>query len=123
MPRDDDITIGQICDAARRILRFADGLTREAFLADELRQSAIERQLFIVCEAVAGRLSDAFRTAHPEIEWAAMRRMRNILAHSYDFVNLDIVWQTIDEDIPRLLSTLESLDKQPGEFENSEAEP
>ena len=110
MPHDDSITIGQICDAMRRIQRFAAGLDRDAFMTDELRQSAIERQLFIVCEAVVSRLSSEFKATYPDIEWSNIKRMRNILAHAYDFVNLDIVWQTVTEDIPKLLTAFEPLE-------------
>lgn len=109
MPHDDAVTVGQICDAARRIIRFCSGLDRAGFMADELRQSAIERQLFIIGEAVAGRLSKQFKDAHPDIAWAEMTRMRNILAHGYDFVNLDIIWQTVVEDIPALITTLDPI--------------
>lgn len=112
MPHDDGITISQICDAARRIHRFRDGLDRDAFMSDDLRQSAIERQLFIIGEAVASRLSAEFMDAHPEMEWASMKGMRNILAHGYDFVSLDIVWQTITQDIPDLLTSLEPLEQE-----------
>jgi uncharacterized protein with HEPN domain len=79
-------------------------------MLDELRQSAVEWQLFIIGEAVASRLSEEYKASHPSIEWRSIKRMRNILAHGYDFVNLDIIWQTIHDDIPHMLYMLSALE-------------
>lgn len=57
----------------------------------------------------AGRVSESFRTAHPELPWREMTGTRNWLIHAYDQVNLETVWRTASEDIPRLVAQLERL--------------
>jgi len=105
MPRDPECLL-DMAEAARKILRFKEGMDRSAFLADEKTQSAITHQLLIIGEAAKG-LSPAFTAAHPEIPWQAMARMRDRLIHHYRGTNLGEVWKAADEDIPALLSFLE----------------
>lgn len=64
--------------------------------------------LEIVGEA-AGRLSTRFREENPAIPWAEIRGMRNRMIHRYDDIDVDIVWETVTRDIPRLIPQLESL--------------
>ncbi|HEX5370550.1 MAG TPA: HepT-like ribonuclease domain-containing protein [Dehalococcoidia bacterium] len=59
----------------------------EAFIEDALLIHAIERELEIVGEA-ARRISDTYRTAHPEIPWRSIIGLRNVLAH--DYANVDL---------------------------------
>jgi len=61
--------------------------------------------LEIVGEA-AKHVSPEFQAAQPGVPWAAAARMRDRLVHHYFDVNLDILWQTVTEDLPRLLETL-----------------
>ena len=51
---------------------------------------------------LVGRVSDEVRSANPDIPWAAIKKMRNLHAHDYENVDLDIVWITLTEDIPVL---------------------
>lgn len=51
---------------------------------------------------LVGRLSDEVRIANPDIPWAAIKKMRNLHAHDYENVDLNIVWVTLTEDIPVL---------------------
>ncbi|MBA2083586.1 hypothetical protein B1J97_17600 [Aeromonas veronii] len=48
----------------------------------------------------------AFTEAHKEIPWRSMRNMRNRMAHGYFDINLDIVWDTVQELLPELLKQL-----------------
>ena len=64
----------------REIAEFTNGLAAETFAADLLRRRAIERELEILGEA-AKRLSAEFRDAHPDIPWARIIALRNVLAH------------------------------------------
>jgi uncharacterized protein with HEPN domain len=62
----------------------------------------------IIGEA-AGRISDEVRAGHPQIPWRDIVGMRHHLIHAYYDVNLDIVWQTVTEDLPPLIPSLESI--------------
>ncbi len=55
------------------------------------------------------RLSREFRAAHPEIPWDDVAGMRDVIAHQYDRIDLDIVWQVIGRNIPELLSLIAPL--------------
>lgn len=58
---------------------------------------------------LVGRLSDDFLNKHHEIPWHAMKAMRNLHAHDYERVDLEIVWNTLIEDIPELKRQLEEI--------------
>lgn len=104
-----DVTwLEDILIAARKIIRAAEGLTREEFEADEYRVLSVERLLEIIGEA-AKQLSDPFRTEHPEIPWRQMAGMRDILIHAYRKINRDEVWKAVSLSIPALITAVEPL--------------
>lgn len=104
----DDATLLDLARAARLMLDFTRGLDRAAFLADAKTQSAVLHQLMIVGEAVK-RLSPAFRAQYAQLPWTLMAGMRDQLIHKYDEVDLELVWQTVQADIPALLSFITPL--------------
>jgi len=104
----DEATVLDMIGASRLIIEFKRDLDRAAFYDDEKTQSAILHQLMVLGEA-AKRLSVSFRSAHPEVPWSLIAGMRDNLIHEYDAVDLDEVWWTSENDIPRLLSQLEEL--------------
>ena len=106
--RPDDATLLDLAKAARLAVRFAEGFDRDAFLADAKTQAAVLHELLVIGEAVK-RLSEAFRTAHPDIPWRAMAGMRDKLIHAYDAVDIEEVWKTLRGDIPALIDFLRPL--------------
>jgi uncharacterized protein with HEPN domain len=60
-------------------------------------------------QEVVKRLSNDFRQLHPEIQWRQIAGMRDRLVHDYDEVNLDLVWQVVENFIPELLNYITSL--------------
>jgi len=72
-------------------------------------QDAVIRNLEVIGEAARNiELADpAFAPQHPDIAWSSMQGMRHRLAHGYYRVNLDIVWVTVERDIPQLLAQVE----------------
>jgi uncharacterized protein with HEPN domain len=104
----DDATLLDILKAARLVLEFKGKLTKKVFLRDVKTQSAILHQLLVVGEAVK-RLSEDFRSQHPQIPWIRIAGMRDKLIHQYDAVDLDEVWKTTAKDIAPLISFLEPL--------------
>ena len=90
---------------------FVDGLAKEDFLADKRTQQPVIMSLIIIGEA-ATKIMDgytAFTQAHSEVPWRSMRNMRNRMAHGYFDINLDIVWDTVQEWLPELLKQLPSV--------------
>jgi len=107
MYRDETILL-DIARAAHLVREFKQGMDKAAFVKDIKTQSAVLHQLMVIGEAVK-RLSQDFRTRHPEIPWTLIAGMRDKLIHGYDIVDLDEVWKTADADVPDLLSLLEPL--------------
>lgn len=104
----DDATLLDILRAARLALEFRGRLEKAAFLTDLKTQAAVLHELLVLGEA-AKRLSAAFREEHPDVPWKAIAGMRDRLLHGYDDVDLDLVWKTVDEDLPALVKRLEAL--------------
>jgi uncharacterized protein with HEPN domain len=91
--RDWRLYAEDIIEACGKVRRFIDGMTYEAFAADERTQDAVMRNLEIVGEA-AKNIPDHVVAGAPEIEWRNIRGMRDILAHGYFGTSLPIVWAT-----------------------------
>lgn len=94
--------------AARLILDFKRGMSHEAFVGDRRTQSAIVHQMLILGEA-AKRLSETFRSDHLDVPWSRIARMRDLMIHHYEAIDIEEVWRTADVDVPDLLSFLEPL--------------
>jgi uncharacterized protein with HEPN domain len=94
-------------DAARRAVALTAGKTREQLKADDVGQLALARLLEIVGEA-AGKVSPAFRASHGEIPWAEMSGLRNRLVHAYFDVDLDVLLDIVEKDLPSLITLLEA---------------
>ena len=71
-------------------------------------QDSVVRRIEIIGEA-AGRVSQKFRDENPDVPWSEMRGLRNRVIHRYDDIDMDIVWETVEQDIPRLIAQLERL--------------
>lgn len=84
---------------------FVDGLDKHDFLADKRTQQAVIMSFVIIGEAAA-KVMDSnaeFVEQHPEVPWRNMRGMRNRIAHGYFDIDLDVVWQTVQRNIPDLV--------------------
>ena len=101
----------QMIEGARDAVSFTDGMDRAGFLADLRTQRAVVMSLMIVGEAATRIVADhpAFAEAHPDIPWRSIRGMRNRIAHGYFDVDLDVVWQTVHIELPRLTERLEDI--------------
>ena len=75
---------------------------------DRLLDLAVTRLLEIIGEA-ANRVPLTEQALYPEIPWAQIVALRNRLIHGYDSVDLDIVWQIIQHDLPALVITLQKI--------------
>lgn len=100
--------IRDIIDAIDEIARFTDGYDHDAFLNDEKTIKAVLADFQIIGEATA-HVPESVQATNPEIPWRFMRQMRNIIVHAYFAVEPGIVWQTIQDDLPRLRQQLHSL--------------
>ncbi|MFZ5994799.1 MAG: DUF86 domain-containing protein [Thermodesulfobacteriota bacterium] len=105
MQRDDIVYVRHILDAARKAIIFTQNRTREALDSDEMLSLSLVRLLEIIGEA-ANSVSVGFQEKYTQIPWKKMIGLRNRLIHGYFDINLDIVWDTIVEDLPPLVAKL-----------------
>ena len=99
-PNNDDVLLQHIAECIARIQRHT-GDSRDRFMASELVQDAVLRNLQVLAES-ASRLSDRFRSTEPAVPWPEITSFRNRLTHGYLAINLDIVWEVGRQDLPTL---------------------
>jgi uncharacterized protein with HEPN domain len=106
-PSEDDLeSLWDMRKAIGRIQEFTAGISEETYLANVLVQSAVERQFEILGEA-ARRVSREFQVAHPEVDWRNTIGLRNVIAHQYDQVKQDKLWQAVQTALPDFIVLLE----------------
>ena len=100
--------LNHIADAIRRIDRYTSDMTEVAFLDDPMVQDAVIRNLEVIGETshnIESRFPE-FAEAHAEIPLAFAYQMRNAVAHGYFKVDLEIVWRTVQSDLPELATQI-----------------
>lgn len=100
-----------LLDKAEAVQRFVDGKLRSDLDTDRLLRSAIERELHNLGEAMR-RLRDLDPQFTARIsDWKRIIDFRNLLAHGYDAIDQDIVWQVIIDNLPALIADVRRLQK------------
>lgn len=96
--------LGHIQEAIGRIQHYLQDIDHAGFLAKEEKQDAVIRNLEIIGEAAGNiqRHFPDFATKHPDFPLKAAYGTRNVLAHGYFKVDLDVIWKTIERDLPEL---------------------
>ncbi len=108
MIKNDQVYLEHILEAISKIENFVNGLTKFDFDKNVLIQDAVIRNFEIIGEATK-RISKQFTQSHPEIPWQDMAGMRDKLIHDYLDVDLDVVWKTVEVDIPLLRKIISSI--------------
>ena len=107
-PRNWKMRVEDILDAIARTQEYTRSMTFEAFCQDHKTIDAVIRNLTVIGEAAAN-IPDDVADWHPEIPWRQMRDFRNVVVHIYFGVDLKVVWDTLQTDLPPLIETLRSL--------------
>ncbi|HUO08881.1 MAG TPA: DUF86 domain-containing protein [Phycisphaerae bacterium] len=92
-------------EAAEKATEFSRNKTREDFHRDQQLLFAVARCIEIIGEA-ASCVSEEARTRHSSIEWGGAIAMRNRIIHGYFDVDPDIVWATVQNNLPKLIESL-----------------
>ncbi|MBI4197503.1 MAG: DUF86 domain-containing protein [Chloroflexi bacterium] len=106
--------IRDILDAIQRIQQYTQSLTYQQFVDSPMVIDAVARNFITIGEAVR-HIPRQIQEAYPNIPWRAMYGMRNALAHEYDRVSLRRVWNTVEENLPKLPDLLREVLKDQGE--------
>ena len=105
MKKDPKILITHILQSIKSVEKYSKGLEKERFMNDEEKQDAINRKLEVIGEAVAN-LEDKFKQDYPNVPWQDISDMRNRLIHEYFAVDLDLVWEVLQKDLPALKANI-----------------
>ena len=97
--------LDDINESIDKIERYTRGMDYEAWCEDEKTIDAVIRNLEIIGEA-ASQLPKEIQDAFGDVPWRMMKGLRNILAHEYFAVDLDILWKTVNDDLPLLKKRL-----------------
>lgn len=109
MQPEDEVRLRHLVDAARTAVEFVEGRERGDIEADEMLRLALTKLVEIVGEA-AKQVSPSGRAEIPDVPWSAAARMRDRLVHHYFDIDLDVLWKTVNDDLPALLDVLPELD-------------
>jgi uncharacterized protein with HEPN domain len=101
MPRDGLAYVQDMLEAIVRIREYTQGIDRNAFERDRKTVDAVLRNLEIIGEAAKG-VPRSVQERAPDIEWRKIAGMRDLLAHAYFQVDLDIVWSVLGENLRAL---------------------
>lgn len=94
--------------SARKIEAYVDGLTKSDFVKDSKTVDAVVRNLEIIGEA-ANRLPDQAKDTYSDISWPQIIGLRHRVVHEYFGVDLDLIWQIVENDLPPFKFFLESI--------------
>ena len=97
-----------IIDAVNKIDQYTEGMTFEQFRSDSKTVDAVVRNLEVIGEA-SRHIPAWVEEVHPEVPWADMRAMRNVLTHEYERVDLSVVWDTLQSNLPPLVPLLQAI--------------
>ena len=106
MRKDNIIRLRHMLEAAKEAISFSENKTKNDLHSDRMLALSIIKSIEIIGEA-ASTVTKDFRDSHNEIPWASIVGMRNRLIHVYFDIDLDRVWDTLTDDLPPLISTLE----------------
>ena len=105
--RDDRLYLIHITECIERIERYtAPG--HDVFLCDTMMQDAVLRNLRVLSESTQ-RLSDPLKDQHSEVDWTSIAAFRNVVVHDYLGIDLEIIWEITQRDVPELKQGVERI--------------
>jgi uncharacterized protein with HEPN domain len=102
------LRIQDMLDAIAEIQSFTAGLDLETFRQDRKTVRAVAYNFMILGEAARHVPRDVL-ARHPHVPWAQIRGIRNVVAHEYRRVDVDVVWQTLQSNLPPLVPLLQQM--------------
>jgi uncharacterized protein with HEPN domain len=108
MIKNDQVYLEHIIEAIVKIENFTNEISRFDFDRNVMIQDAVIRNIEIIGEATK-KISKTLTQSHQEIPWSEMAGMRDKLIHDYLDVDLDVVWKTIEVDLPLLKKLISNI--------------
>jgi uncharacterized protein with HEPN domain len=97
-----------IQEAIELAIEFTNGMNFDEFSQDKKTIFAVTRAIQIIGEAVK-KLPDSLRQQYPQIPWKDIAKMRDKVTHQYFAVNLEVLWNTVQQDLPLLQSLISAV--------------
>lgn len=107
-PRDWQFRIRDMLEAIESVRSYTEGMDFITFEGDRRTVDAVVRNLTVIGEAAA-RIPEDVVDAHREIPWDEMRAMRNLVVHEYFGVSNRILWETVQGNLPSLVTPLRAI--------------
>jgi uncharacterized protein with HEPN domain len=104
----DKVRIQHINDSIREIYSYTKDATFNSFQTNTMMQFAVVKQLEIIGEA-ANHLSEELKVLHRDIQWSEIIALRNVLIHEYFGIDVKLVWDIVEQDIPDLKIKIEDI--------------
>jgi len=111
MKKNIKIFLEHILESINLIEKYVKDKNKDDFLKSTQLQDAIIRRIEIIGEAIKN-IPDSFRETYPIIPWKQITGMRDILSHQYFGVDLDLTWEVIKEDLPKLKKQITSINDE-----------
>lgn len=102
---EDEVRLGHMLDHAQEAVALCHHRTRSDLDSDRMFNLALVRLVEIIGEA-ANKVSEAGQLRRPEFAWRQIIGMRNRIIHGYDKVDFDLLWDTVQADLPPLIKEL-----------------
>lgn len=108
MRKEPKIFLAHILESIEAIENYTKDLSKATFLKSPETQDAVMRRFEIIGEA-AKNIPDDFQELHPEVFWYQMKGMRNKLIHEYFGIDLGLIWDTVQNDLPILKKQISGI--------------
>jgi uncharacterized protein with HEPN domain len=110
---DDRLPLHEMLEHAREALEMIQGRERAEIRTNRMLQLSLNYLILSMGEA-ATRVSSAARARHPDVPFSKAVATRHFIAHGYDRIDYDVVWDTVASDFPPLVAALERVLREPG---------
>ena len=105
---DDKVRLQHMLENAREARVMIEGKERSDLRRERMMELALIRLIEVIGEAAA-RVSSEGQAKYSSIPWPQVVGMRNRLIHGYDRVDFDVLWDTIEDDLPPLIAEIEKI--------------
>ena len=114
MSRNYSLYLQDIAEAIDRIQLYLEGVARDEFETNQMRLDAVIRNLQIIGEAVK-KIPDSIQKKYPNIPWQEIAGLRNRVTHAYFNVDINIIWDVVQSELPILKPQVQRINKETSE--------